>query len=100
MNFIADYTLTHGLSAPDTKWPYMPFTYNTYIYSGIYDGDMRNGPGVQQDTNSHLGAHAQGFVRINANDFLDFMIILSGSACGKSILFNTGITSIPCSIAV
>jgi hypothetical protein len=48
MAFIADYYLTHGLSAAGTKWPFMPFPYNTFIYSGIYDGDMRIGPGFIQ----------------------------------------------------
>jgi len=48
MCFIADYYLTHGLSASDARWPNIPFPYNTYIYSGLYDGDMRNGRGVAQ----------------------------------------------------
>jgi hypothetical protein len=48
MFFLADYYLTHGLSAPDTHWPYLPFPYNTFIYSGYYDGDMRIGPGYLQ----------------------------------------------------
>jgi len=48
MYFIADYNLTHGLSPADAKWANIPFPYNTFIYSGIYDGDMRNGQGVTQ----------------------------------------------------
>jgi hypothetical protein len=48
MCFIADYYLTHGLSVPGAKWPDIPFPYNTYIYSGSYDGDMRNGRNVAQ----------------------------------------------------
>jgi len=48
MNFIADYYLTHGLSPHDCKWPDIPFPYNTYIYSGLYDGDMRAGRDVAQ----------------------------------------------------
>lgn len=40
MKFIADYYLTHSLSAPDAAWPNIPYPYNTLIYSGIYDGDM------------------------------------------------------------
>lgn len=48
MYFIADYNLTHGLSPADAKWADIPFPYNTFIYSGIYDGDMRNGKGVTQ----------------------------------------------------
>ena len=48
MYFIADYYLSHGLSPADAKWPAIPFPYNTLIYSGIYDGDMRNGREVAQ----------------------------------------------------
>lgn len=48
MAFLADYYLTHGLSAAETKWPYLPFPYNTFVYSGYYDGDMRIGPGYLQ----------------------------------------------------
>lgn len=48
MFFIADYYLTHGLSAPNTAWPNMPFPYNTFIYAGYYDGDMRIGQGYMQ----------------------------------------------------
>ena len=46
--FLAGYYLTHGLSPATCKWPEMPFPYNTLIYSGIYDGDMRNGKDVAQ----------------------------------------------------
>jgi hypothetical protein len=46
--FIAGYYLTHGLSPAGCKWPNIPFPYNTLIYSGIYDGDMRNGKDVAQ----------------------------------------------------
>jgi hypothetical protein len=46
--FLAEYYLTHGLSPANCKWPDIPFPYNTLIYSGIYDGDMRSGKGVTQ----------------------------------------------------
>ncbi|MDB5007187.1 MAG: hypothetical protein JWP45_1580 [Mucilaginibacter sp.] len=48
MSFIAGYYLTHGLSPATCKWPDIPFPYNTLIYSGIYDGDMRNGKDITQ----------------------------------------------------
>jgi len=48
MCFLAGYYLTHGLSPSNCKWPDIPFPYNTLIYSGIYDGDMRNGKDVAQ----------------------------------------------------
>jgi hypothetical protein len=40
MKFIADYYLTHGLSAFNNKWADVPYPYNTLVYSGVYDGDM------------------------------------------------------------
>jgi hypothetical protein len=40
MKFIADYYITHGFSPADSRWPNLPFSYNTKVYSGIYDGDM------------------------------------------------------------
>ena len=43
MYFIADYYLTNGLSPSDAIWPDLPFPYNTLLYSGRYDGDMRAG---------------------------------------------------------
>jgi hypothetical protein len=46
--FLAEYYLTHGLSPATCKWPDIPFPYNTFIYSGIYDGDMRSGKDVAQ----------------------------------------------------
>jgi hypothetical protein len=48
MCFIADYYLSHGFSESDVKWPDIPFPYNTLIYSGKYDGDMRNGKDAAQ----------------------------------------------------
>jgi len=48
MAFLAGYYLTHGLSPANCKWPNIPFPYNTLIYSGVYDGDMRNGKDVAQ----------------------------------------------------
>ena len=46
--FLAGYYLTHSLSPSNCKWPDIPFPYNTLIYSGIYDGDMKNGKDVAQ----------------------------------------------------
>jgi hypothetical protein len=40
MKFIAEYYLTHSLSDASAKWPHIPYPYNTFVYSGIYDGDM------------------------------------------------------------
>ncbi len=48
MRFIADYYITHSLSAPTDAWPNIPYPYNTYVYSGFYDGDMILGKGFTQ----------------------------------------------------
>ena len=48
MNFLADYYLTHSLSPATAKWPNLPFPYNSYLYSGFYDGDMIAGKDVLQ----------------------------------------------------
>lgn len=48
MTFIADYYLTHSLSAASDEWPHIPYPYNTLVYSGIYDGDMILGKNFTQ----------------------------------------------------
>jgi hypothetical protein len=48
MKFLADYYLTHSLSSANAKWPNIPYPYNTFTYSGYYDGDMIIGKGFTQ----------------------------------------------------
>lgn len=48
MKFIAEYYLTHSLSKPQDKWPNIPYPYNTFVYAGIYDGDMIIGKNYTQ----------------------------------------------------
>jgi hypothetical protein len=48
MKYMADYYLAHSLSAPDSKWPNLPYPYNTNVESGICDGDMILGKGYLQ----------------------------------------------------
>jgi hypothetical protein len=48
IKFIADYYLSHSLSPDNAVWPDIPFPYNTFIYSGQYDGDMVLGQGFAQ----------------------------------------------------
>jgi hypothetical protein len=56
MKFITGYYLTHGLSDASAKWPYLPYPYNTLIYSGIFDGDMVIGKNyTQPDKAGSLG---------------------------------------------
>jgi len=48
MKFIAEYYLSHGLSPENAVWPNLPYPYNTFIYSGFYDGDMVEGKDITQ----------------------------------------------------
>ena len=57
MQFIADYYINNGFSAPDCAWPNLPYPYNTDVHSGKYDGDMKAGKGVlQPDKAASFGA--------------------------------------------
>ncbi len=69
MFFLADYYLTHGLSPANVAWPDIPFPYNTYIYSGIYDGDMKIGPGyTQPDKAGSFGLELVHLYKIRDNE--------------------------------
>jgi len=79
--FLAGYYLTHGLSPSNCKFPDIPFPYNTLIYSGIYDGDMRNGKDVAQlDKAGSLGLELVHLYKIK-NDpiFLDAAIKIANT---------------------
>ena len=68
MYFIADYYLSHSLSGPGAKWPNIPFPYNTYIYSGWYDGDMRAGRDIlQPDKAGSFGLELVHLFKISEN---------------------------------
>jgi len=73
MKFMADYYLTHSLSSPDAEWPDISYPYNTYIYSGIYDGDMILGKGyTQPDKAGSLGIELVTLYKITGNEnYLD-----------------------------
>ncbi len=48
MKFIADYYISHGFSSEDDAWANLPYPYNCFVYSGLYDGDMILGKGFTQ----------------------------------------------------
>ncbi len=48
MKYMADNYLERSLSTAESKWPFIPYPYNTEIHSGLYDGDMRNGKEITQ----------------------------------------------------
>jgi len=69
MKFIADYYLTHSLSAPAAQWPNIPYPYNTYMYSGLYDGDMIIGKGyTQPDKAGSLGIELITLYKITGSE--------------------------------
>jgi hypothetical protein len=85
MSFIAGYYLTHGLSPSTCKWPDIPFPYNTLIYSGIYDGDMRNGKDVAQaDKAGSLGLELIHMYKMrNDSTFLDAAVKIANTLASK-----------------
>ena len=85
MSFLAGYYLTHGLSPASCQWPDIPFPYNTLIYSGIYDGDMRNGKDVTQpDKAGSLGLELVHLYKIrNDPTFLNAAIKIANTLAAK-----------------
>lgn len=73
MFFIGDYYLSHGLSPTDAQWPNIPFPYNTLIYSGQYDGDMKSGKDIAQpDKAGSFGLELVHLYKIGENSlYLD-----------------------------
>ena len=85
MYFLAGYYLTHGLSPANCKWPDIPFPYNTLIYSGIYDGDMRNGKDVSQpDKAGSFGLELIHVYKIKDDPiFLDAAVKIANTLAAK-----------------
>lgn len=86
MKFIADYYLTHSLSPATAKWPHLPFPYNTFIYSGIYDGDMVIGKGyTQPDKAGSFGIELVKLYKITGNDnYLDAAIAIANTLAAQT----------------
>lgn len=102
MSFIAGYYLTHGLSPSNCKWPDIPFPYNTLIYSGIYDGDMRNGKDVAQaDKAGSLGLELIHLYKIK-NDpiFLDAAVKIANTLAVKTKRGNADDSPLPFKVNV
>jgi hypothetical protein len=86
MCFIAGYYLTHGLSPSNSKWPDIPFPYNTLIYSGILDGDMTIGKDfTQPDKAGSFGLELVHLYKIKNNDvYLDAAIKIANTLAGHT----------------
>lgn len=69
MKFIADYYITHSLSPEGSKWPNVPFPYNTLLYSGVYDGDMVIGKDfTQPDKAGSFGWELVNLYKMTGNE--------------------------------
>jgi hypothetical protein len=100
--FLAGYYLTHGLSSANCKWPNIPFPYNTLIYSGVYDGDMRNGKDVAQpDKAGSFGLELIHAYKIK-NDpiFLDAAIKIANTLAANVKTGNSEYSPLPFKINV
>lgn len=73
MVYIADYYIEHAFSKPTDVWPNLPYPYNTDVHSGVYDGDMRAGPGfLQPDKAASFGAELIVLYKITGSEkYLD-----------------------------
>src|SRR5450755_234529 len=83
MFFIADYYLTHSLSGPGAKWPDLPFPYNTFIYSGFYDGDMKAGKDIlQPDKAGSFGLELVHLYKMSEKKiYLDAAVKIANTLC-------------------
>ena len=102
MYFLAGYYITHGLSPANCKWPDIPFPYNTLIYSGVYDGDMRNGKDVAQpDKAGSLGQQLIVLYKIKYDPvFLDAAVKIANTLAAHTVAGNNEHSPIPFKINV
>lgn len=108
MSFIADYYLTHGLSPANCKWASIPFPYNCFIYSGIYDGDMRAGKDVAQPDKAgsfalelvHLYKMSSGFNIGQNNLYLDAAINIANTLAAHMQEGNINYSPLPFKVNV
>ncbi len=97
MKFMADYYLTHSLSGPECMWPDIPYPYNTYIYSGIYDGDMILGKGyTQPDKAGSLGIELITLYKITGfENYLDAAIGIANTLAHHVIMGDHHTSPLP-----
>ena len=102
MCFIADYYIKHGLSPENAKWPDIPFPYNTLIYSGIFDGDMKAGKDVTQpDKAGSFGLELVHLYKIEANNiYLDYAIKIANTLASHIKNGNADYSPLPFKVNV
>ena len=81
MKYMADYYLDHSLSSDGSKWPDLPYPYNTVLESGIYDGDMILGKGyLQPDKAGSFGFElVKLYKKTNDTKYLDAAIKIANT---------------------
>lgn len=102
MAFMADYYLTHGLSPAGCQWPSIPFPYNCLIYSGVYDGDMRNGKDyAQPDKAGSFGLELVHLYKIKDNRlYLDAAIRIANTLCAHLSKGDSSYSPLPFKVNV
>ncbi len=97
MKFMADYYLTHGLSAANSKWPNVPYPYNTLLYSGIYDGDMITGKGyTQPDKAGSFGYELINLYKMTGNErYLDAAVEIANTLSNHVVEGNNDESPLP-----
>lgn len=105
MRFLADYYLTHSLSAPDAEWPNLPYPYNTLVYSGYYDGDMVLGEGyLQPDKAGSFGRElvqlfkmmsAERYPHATEKRYLDAAVDIANTLAAKVQTGNADASPLP-----
>lgn len=94
MRFMIEYYLTNGLSAEGASWPNIPYPYNNFLYSGVYDGDMVLGREfTQPDKAGSFGWELlkfyklfskRWFVRPNEEMYLEYAIKIANTLAAKT----------------
>ena len=97
MYFIADYYLTHALSASTAKWPNIPFPYNTFVYSGFYDGDMKAGKDIlQPDKAGSFGLELVHLFKISEkNLYLDAAVNIANTLAAHIQIGDVNYSPLP-----
>jgi hypothetical protein len=108
MYFIADFYLTYGLSPANARWPNLPFPYNTLLYSGRYDGDMRAGKDVVQPDKAgsfglelvHLYKMSSGYNFNENRRYLEAAIAIANTLAEKIKVGNINYSPLPFKVNV
>ncbi len=99
MRFMADYYLTHSLTPADALWPNIPYTYNNFKYSGIYDGDMILGKGfIQPDKAGSFGIELVYLYKMTGTRgkvYLDAAVDIANTLADKTVVGDKDNSPLP-----